>query len=437
MASSPGYVALLKSNAGFRNLWYGQVVSELGDWLNSIAIYMLVMQLGGGGMAMAITMMAKLMPVFFVSPLAGVLIDRIDRRAILIASDVLRFFVVLCFLMVDEPGELWLLYTLVVIEIALAGFFEPARSALIPSLTQREELVTANALSGSTWSVMVAVGAALGGVLVSWFGIQTAFIIDAFTFLISAAFIYRIPKAERPARPHTEAQRGFFQDLKDAGSYLKQQPGILVLALLKSGLALAGGVMTLIPLYSARIYSAPEMVSMGIGIIYSGRGIGAALGPPLVRRLFGETSQVLRLAIAGAFFMGSGAYFMFSNSESLVMATVSIGLATFFGSMIWVFSSALIHLEAEDRFLGRIFSLEMALLTMVMGLSNFGVGALVETLGWDLHSTAQAIALIFLLPGIGWSAFLVFVHRRFKRGECVGTVCPVEPSDAKVPPTSL
>jgi len=211
-------MALLKSNPAFRHLWYGQVVSELGDWLNSIAIYLLVIQLGGGGMAMALTMMAKLLPIFFVSPLAGVLIDRLDRRHILIASDLLRFIVVLGFLWVDEPGELWLLYTLVILEIGLAGFFEPARSALIPSITPRQDLVTANALSGSTWSVMVALGAALGGVVVSLFGIRTAFLIDAFTFLLSAWFIRKIVLPEDRRPPPVTKKLSFFRDLSDAGA---------------------------------------------------------------------------------------------------------------------------------------------------------------------------------------------------------------------------
>ena len=115
-----------------------------------------------------------------------------DRKTVMFVSDVLRFLVVLCFLMIDDKSELWLLYFLVVLEISLAGFFEPARSAIIPSLTAKEDIVTANALSGSTWSVMLAFGAALGGVIVSLFGIKTAFVIDAFTFLVSAWFISRI-----------------------------------------------------------------------------------------------------------------------------------------------------------------------------------------------------------------------------------------------------
>ena len=191
---SKGYLHLLKTNRPFRNLWYGQVVSELGDWLNSIAIYSLILQLSGSGMAMAAAMMAKLLPIFFVSPIAGVVIDRTSRKNVMILSDVLRFFIVLCFLFVDDKNDLWLVYTLVVLEISMAGFFEPARSAIIPALIPRPQLVTANALSGSTWSVMLAFGAALGGLVVAFFGIRTAFILDACTFLISAWFISRIPK---------------------------------------------------------------------------------------------------------------------------------------------------------------------------------------------------------------------------------------------------
>jgi MFS family permease len=436
---SIGYVRLLKTNRPFRHLWYGQVVSELGDWLNSIAIYMLVLQLSGTGTAMASAMMAKLLPIFFVSPLAGVLIDRMDRKVIMITSDVLRFVVVLGFLLVEDAGDLWLLYTLAVVEIALAGFFEPARSAIIPSLTPREDLVTANALSGSTWSVMLAVGAALGGVLVSWFGIKAAFVIDAFTFLLSAWFIARIqyPKEalekEKAERPDASG----FKILVDGMRYLMSQPMIFVLALMKSGLAVAGGVMTLIPLYANKMFASAAAISMAIGAMYSARGLGAALGPILVKKFFGDSTRVLQISILMGFFLGALSYFLFAQSHSLWSASLSIALATFFGSIIWVFSSALIHLEADSRFLGRVFSTEMALLTLVMGLSNWSAGFAVDTLELTVHQTGMWMAGLFVIPGVLWGGFLLFVNSRFKQGECVGSVCPVEPSDSKIPPTSV
>ena len=177
-----GYFRLLRHNPEFRNLWYGQVVSELGDWLNSIAIYALILKLSDSGMAMAGAMMAKLLPIVLISPIAGVIVDRVSRKKVMIISDLLRCVVVLGFLLVEDQDALWLVYTLVIIEISLSGFFEPARSAIIPSLVPKKDLVTANALSGSTWSVMLAFGAALGGVVVHLFGIKTAFAIVKLTF---------------------------------------------------------------------------------------------------------------------------------------------------------------------------------------------------------------------------------------------------------------
>jgi predicted MFS family arabinose efflux permease len=436
---SIGYVRLLKTNRSFRNLWYGQVVSELGDWLNSIAIYTLVLKLSGTGTAMASAMMAKLLPIFFVSPLAGVLVDRMDRKTIMITSDVLRFVVVLGFLWVEDANDLWLLYTLAAVEISLAGFFEPARSAIIPSLTPREDLVTANALSGSTWSVMLAVGAALGGVLVSLFGIKAAFIIDAFTFLLSAWFITRIQvskeTSEKEKAERTDASG--FKTLVDGMRYLISQPMIFVLALMKSGLAIAGGVMTLIPLYANKMFASASAISMAIGAMYSARGLGAALGPVLVKKFFGDSTRVLQISILMGFFLGSLSYFLFAQSHSLWSASLSIALATFFGSIIWVFSSALIHLEADSRFLGRVFSTEMALLTLVMGLSNWSAGFAMDNLNLTAHQTGMWMAGLFVIPGVLWGGFLLFQNSRFKQGECVDSVCPVEPSDSKIPPTSV
>jgi MFS family permease len=427
--SSKGYIQLLKSNRPFRNLWYGQVVSELGDWLNSIAIYALILQLTGSGMAMAAAMMAKLLPIFFVSPVAGVMIDRMDRRRVMIISDILRFGIVLGFLLVDEKDELWLVYTLTVLEITLSGFFEPARSALIPSIIAREHLVTANALSGSTWSMMLAFGAALGGVVVSLFGIRTAFIIDAFTFLLSAWFISRIQENKTIAEAKPESGRqGGFKDLVEGLRYLASRPIVLVLALLKSGLAIAGGIMTLIPLYANHLLSTPAAVSLGTGILYCSRGIGAAVGPILVTRIFGDSSSVLRIAISAGFFLSAGSAVLFGYAHSMWTASLTIGLLTLFGSIIWVFSSAMIHLEAEGRFLGRIFSTEMGLLTLVMGASNWAVGYAVDRVGLTPNEVSVWMAGFLLIPGVLWTVFTLLVHKRLKQEPCLYSECPVDPS---------
>ncbi len=260
-----GYFRLLQQNPSFRNLWYGQVVSELGDWLNSIAIYALILKLSDSGMAMAGAMMAKLLPVVLVSPIAGVVVDRVSRKTVMIVSDLLRCVVVLAFLLVEDRDTLWLVYALVIVEISLSGFFEPARSAIIPSLVPKKDLIT----------VMLAFGAALGGVIVYLFGIKVAFILDAGTFILSAWFLSKIPSQKKSTKKDLSKQTGY-QELVDAIRYLRAEPMVLVLSLLKAGLAVAGGIMTLIPLMASQLLSGS--LSLGIGILYSARGLGAALG---------------------------------------------------------------------------------------------------------------------------------------------------------------
>jgi len=405
--SSIGYFPLLKQNPSFRNLWYGQVISELGNWVNSIALYALILQLTGSGMAMAAAMMAKLLPMVIISPFAGVVIDRMDRRTVLIASDILRCFTVLCFLIVESREDLWLVYALTLFEVALTGFFEPARSAILPSIVKKNHLVTANAISGATWSIMLTLGAALGGFVVSLFGVKVAFILDALTYLLSAWFIIKISypntKSEEPIKKNNSSG---IKGLLEGGRYLISHPIVLALALLKSGMAIKGGIMTLIPLFANRLWSDPAAVSVAVGIMFSSRGIGSAIGPILIRKWLGESPKILQRSILAAFFLGSLALLAFSFSKNLWLTSLCIGLSGMFGSIVWVFSTALIHLEADRQFLGRIFGIEMALLTLIMGISNGVVGVAIDGLQMTIQSVILWMSGLYMIPGILWIIFL-------------------------------
>ncbi|MBA3248012.1 MAG: MFS transporter, partial [Pyrinomonadaceae bacterium] len=169
-----GYVALLRENRGFRLLWLGQVVSQLGDWFNTIAVYTLVLNLTGSGRAVGLVLVARFLPTVVIGPLAGVVADRYSRRRIMIISDVVRAVIVLGFLFIRRPDQVWIIYALTVLQLAASTFFEPAKSAVIPSLVAERDLVTANAISSVTWSSMLTLGAALGGFVTGWFGTDVA-----------------------------------------------------------------------------------------------------------------------------------------------------------------------------------------------------------------------------------------------------------------------
>ncbi len=362
-------------------------------------------------MALAGVMMAKLLPIVIISPIAGVVIDRYDRKWVMITSDIGRFIIVLGFLTVDGPDDITRVFILTLLATFLAGFFEPARSAIIPSLIPKKDLVGANALSGSTWSVMLAFGAAIGGLIVSIAGIRTAFIIDAFTFLLSAFLLLRLPE-NPPVVSEEKKVTGGWSNLRDGLRYLFSEPVILVLTFLKSGLALAGGIMTLIPLYANQLFSKPEKISLAIGLLYSARGLGAAIGPPLARKFFGDSSASLQACIGASFILGAICYYLFALSSSLWSGSLALGLATFFGSIIWVYSTALIHIEAQNRYLGRIFSIELGLLTLIMGLSNWAVGLGIDRFGISVSTTAIWIAWIVAIPGFIWGGFIWMRSRR-------------------------
>src|SRR5438067_8974145 len=173
-----GYAELLRSNRGFRLLWLGQVVSQMGDWFDTIAVYTIALRLTGSSRSIALIMVARFLPTVVLGPGAGVIADRFSRRSIMIAADIMRATVVLGFLFVRRPDQMWLVYLLPVLQLAFSTFFEPAKTAAIPSIVSDRELVPANAIASDTSSVMLTLGAALGRFVPGPFGTNGRFMLD-------------------------------------------------------------------------------------------------------------------------------------------------------------------------------------------------------------------------------------------------------------------
>ncbi len=176
------YFSFLQLRPKFRSLWLAQVISLTGDWFNTIASVIIVNRYAASGLAIGGLFIARALPPFLLGPVAGVVADRFDRRKVLVLSDLLRAGIVLGFLLVDRPERLWLLYVLTVLQFSVSAFFEPARAALVPALVQNDELLTANTLSSITWSAMLTLGGAIGGLTASLFGVRVSLIVDAVTF---------------------------------------------------------------------------------------------------------------------------------------------------------------------------------------------------------------------------------------------------------------
>src|SRR5437773_9367986 len=164
-----GYGELLRGNRSFRFLWLGQVVSQMGDWFDTIAVYTIALRLTGSSRSVALIMVARFLPSVVMGPLSGVVADRFSRRSIMITADILRAVVVLGFLFVRRPDQMWLVYVLTAFQLAFSAFFEPAKTASLPSIVSDRRLLPANAISSVTWSAMLTLGAALRGFVPVWF----------------------------------------------------------------------------------------------------------------------------------------------------------------------------------------------------------------------------------------------------------------------------
>ena len=281
------YVELLRRNHDYRNLWLARVVSNFGDWFNLLASATLITSLTGSGTAISYLFLARFLPVFVMSPFAGVLADRYERRMIMVITDVLRAGTVLCFLFIRTPEQIWLLYALTVFQFVLSALYTPAHSALLSNVVARDDLVTANALDGFTWSSMLAMGALFGGLAAAYLGLAAAFVIDAATFLVSAWFVLRISRVSKPVEEGGSEVRLF--DFLEGFQYLAGRPFILGLSLVKAGGSLVwGGINVLeIPL-AQQVFAIGAGGTVTLGLIYAATGIGTGFGPLLIRQRIGD-----------------------------------------------------------------------------------------------------------------------------------------------------
>ena len=405
-----GYIELLRGNQNFRRLVTGRLISQTGDWFNSVALFTLLLSLTGSGEAVGLVLIIKLLPQFFVGPVAGVVADRFNRKTIMIVADLLRGVLVLGFLLVDRPEQVWIVYVVAALEIIISSFFEPAESAAVPMIVSREELVSANALSGASWSITLAFGAALGGAVTGAFGRNTAFVIDSITFFVSAAFIWatRIPPlADRPKRDAGSRRLSIADatgvtDFIEGAKYLKSNPHIMALLMVKSGWGLGGGVLLLLTIFGKEIFPLGHDGSVSIGLLYAARGPGALIGPIIARWITSGSPQTMRRAITVAFFVSGVFYLLFAGSPALAFALIFVTGAHSGGSIQWVFSTTLLQFAVPNRFLGRVFALDMALVTLAMSVSTYLTGWGLDHAGLSARQMAAALGAAFVIPGVAW-----------------------------------
>jgi MFS family permease len=395
------YSALLRHNRNFRHLWFGQLVSQLGDWFNSVAVYALLLDLtGGSATAVAWMMVVQFLPIAVIGPLAGIMVDRHDRRRIMIAADLARGVLILGLLLVRRPDQVWIAYVCMAAAVTATGFFEPARTATIPNITSREELMPANTLASASWSAMLAIGAALGGAVTAFVGRDAAFGFNSLSFFASAALI---ASTRIPAAHAAEAGRTIHRlaDLNEGLRYVRSHRYVAALMSVKAGWGIAGGALLLLTMFAQREFPLASGAAAGIGLLFGARGIGAGLGGLLTKQ-FGHERQKLRRVLAPSYLVYGAFYLLLAVSPNIFVAALAVLVAHAAGAVLWVASTVLLQLEVPDQFRGRVFSAELALVTLIASAATYLTAYGLDELKLSARTAASLLGLLFIVPGVAW-----------------------------------
>jgi MFS family permease len=288
------YIQLLRRNRSFRRLWWGQVISELGNWFNFLAGLGLVRLISNGNAAVTtIMLLARMLPFTLFAPLAGAFVDRSSRRMVMIVSDIARLAVALGFLLVRRPEDLWIAYLCTALLSLFHSFFEAAKNAAMPNITGERDLLAGNALMFSSRFLLMSLGAALGGWTAANVGYRAAFIINAVSFLGSALSVWLIPERETKqlavdGEVGENEKTSYWTDIREGWSYIISHAPVAALLGINILWASGGGAVNLIlDRLGGIIFAGQRGISgdSAVAALYFAGGLGLFIGMMIARRL--------------------------------------------------------------------------------------------------------------------------------------------------------
>jgi MFS family permease len=397
------FLRLLKNNRNYRYTWSGQVVSEIGDHFNNIAVFSLALATTHSGMVVTGVMLARAIPAVMAGPLAGVVLDRLDRKRIMIVSDLIRAVVALGFILAISSRGSWLLYLLSALLMFASPFFTSGRSAILPTIASKEELHTANSLTQTTGWTTLTIGAFLGGVSVNSLGYQWAFVFNALSFLFSALCISRL-KVERGFRAQgTELTENEvvrpWHEYTEGLRYMRSSPLILGIALLAVGWASGGGAaQILFSLFGEMVF---HRGPAGIGFLWAAAGVGLLLGGWFAHWIGKRISFAgYKRAVVVCYLIHGGAYVVFSQMPSFALAILFLALsrAAIAVSSVLNFSQLLRHVS--DEFRGRVFATIETWNWGMMMLSMLGAGLASQK--WSPRAIGAVSGLLSSSTAVFW-----------------------------------
>jgi MFS family permease len=398
------FLQLLKSNRNYRYAWSGQVVSEIGDHFNNVAVFSLALANTGSGLVVTGIMLSRAIPAVMAGPIAGVILDRLDRKQIMIASDLIRAVVAIGFILAIPRSDTWLLYLLSALLMFASPFFTSGRSAILPTIANKTELHTANSLTQTTQWMTLTIGAFLGGTSVTQFGYKLAFAFNAFSFLFSAACISRLRvergdfRAERTTLAEDKVVRPW-HEYTEGLRYMRASPLILGLALVGVGWASGGGAaQILFSLFGELVFNRGPA---GIGYLWAAAGVGLLVGGTFAHWLGKRISfSAYKRTISICYVIHGGAYVIFSQMRDFQLALLFLAISRGAIAVSSVLNMSQLLRHVSDQFRGRVFATMETMQWSTMMLSMAGAG--VASQSWSPRTIGVASGLLSSSTAFFW-----------------------------------
>ncbi len=374
-----GFVDLLRLNRNYRYTWIGQVISEIGDHFNNIAVFTLALQHTGSGLVVSGIMLSRAIPAILAGPVAGVFLDRWDRRRIMIGSDLVRCIVALGFLLTLTHRGSWLLYLLSAILMFASPFFTAGRSAILPTIANPDELHTATSLTQTTQWLSLIIGTFTAGVIVTKLGFAAAFVANALSFLVSALCVWSLRTSRGFRAVRGPGQKGIvrpWDDYSHALRYMRTNPLVLGIALIGVGWATGGGAaQILFTLFGDLVF---HRGAAGIATIWGSAGIGLLIGGTFAYKIGSRIRfNTYKWTISICYVVHGGAYVVFSQMQNYGLALFFIALSRAAVAVSSVLNYSQLLKYVPDEFRGRVFATNESMVwaTMLISMMLAGIAS--------------------------------------------------------------
>ncbi|WP_331377459.1 MFS transporter [Alkalihalophilus pseudofirmus] len=383
-----------RKETNYQFLFWAGMINGIGSRISQIAIFGLLYQLTGSGMAIGLVLAIRMIPFLILAPLGGMLADRFSKKKLLFTVDLFRIPVVLSLLLVQDSSNVWLIYLITFVLASLEALYVPTRMSAIPFLVKQDRLIDINSLEQAMVGFVLVIGAASGGVIAYYFGLSTSFVLNGITFLLSALIIARLNISVVSNKEKAKAS------ISMSSNQLWSSAALLTFFFIAVTMPLANGIdNVLVSIYALEVF---EMGELGVGILYAALGLGfifSSMCSNLLKR------SLLALTVLFIAFEGLG-HLLLSIVPSFSSAICVIISITFVGGLSNICIDTVMMKVIPRRKQGTIFGLMQAISNTALGLSMASAGFLLEVF------TPRELSL---LVGVAYIAFTILYSIQFSK----------------------